>query len=167
MRSILKQLSCTKSDSPIREPVPKVYKEKKEIADDSGCEIESLELAECLQHILALLENTPATLIIDALDESDSGRRYELLKALDDIIQQSNSLVKIFVSSREDKDIVCRLEHSPNVFIHASDNIDDIKRFVKLEVEQSIEDGKLLSGSVSEDLKNQIISTLIGQAEGM
>ena len=167
MRSILKQLSCTKSDLPVLEPVPTVYKEKKEIADDSGCEIESLELAECVKCILAHLEKTPATLIIDALDECDPARRYELLKALDDIIQRSSSLVKIFVSSRDDKDIVCRLEQSPNVFIRASDNVDDINRFVKIVVERSIEDRKMLSGEVSEDLKNQIISTLIDQADGM
>ena len=167
MRSILKQLACTKLDLPVREPVAKIYKERKEIADDNGYEIERLEFAECVQCILALLESTPATIIIDALDECDSGRRYQLLKALDDIIQQSTSLVKIFVSSRDDKDIVCRLEQSPNVFIHASDNIDDIKYFVKLEVEQSIVDGRLLSGDVSEDLKNKIISTLVSQADGM
>ena len=167
MRSILKQLSCMKSDLPIREPVPKVYMEKKEVADDSGCEIESLDITECVQHILAVLEKTSATIIIDALDECDSNRRHQLLMALDDIIQHSTSLVKVFISSRDDKDIVSRLEHSPNVFINASDNIEDIKHFVRLEVERSIEDRKLLSGEVSEDLKHLMMSTLIDQADGM
>ena len=42
--------------------------------------------------ILSLLDLNPATIIIDALDEGGLVRRYELLKALDNIIQRSASL---------------------------------------------------------------------------
>lgn len=167
MRSILKQLSCSKSDLPIREPVAKRYRDMKEEADDEGCEPAKWTVKECVELILGLLESNPATIIIDALDECDPIRRHELLLAFETIIQNSANVVKMFVSSRDDNDIVCRLAKSPNVFIRASDNGKDIECFVRSQVHQSIVDKRLLSGNVSDELKSRIISILIEGAQGM
>jgi hypothetical protein len=167
MRSILKQLSCITSDLPVREPVAKSYEEKRKEADCEGNDLMKLTLKECVDLILALLETNPATIIIDALDECDRRLRPKLLEALDDIIQKSASLVKVFVSSRDDNDIVCQLVNTPNVIIHASDNDEDIKRFVECRVDQSIENKTLLSGNVSSDLRNGIIANLTEGAQGM
>lgn len=167
MRSILKQLSCSNSALPVRDPVAKTYKETKEKAEENGCEPAKLSAMECVGLIVNLLESNPATIIIDALDECDPARRHELLTGLDNIIQQSASLVKVFVSSRDDNDIVCRLNHSPNLFIRASDNSEDIERFVHSEVAQCIKDKRLLSGKVSERLKSRITATLVDGAQGM
>jgi hypothetical protein len=167
MRSILKQLSCSSSALPVRDPVAKAYKERKKEAEDNGCEPAKLSATECVGLIVNLLESNPATIIIDALDECDPARRHELLAGLDNIIQQSASLVKVFVSSRDDNDIVCRLNHSPNLFIRASDNSEDIERFVLSEVAQCIKDKRLLSGRVSEGLKSRITATLEDGAQGM
>ena len=145
----------------------KAYAKEKEEADENGCILEKLTATECVKLILAILENDPAIIIIDALDECDPARRHELLQALDTIIQISASLVKVFVSSRDDNDIVCRLSNSPNVFIHASDNGEDIQRFVYAEVTQAVKDRRLLCGDLSDSLKNLITSTLIQGAQGM
>jgi hypothetical protein len=75
--------------------------------------------------------------------------------------------VKIFVSSRDDNDIVCQLTLSPNVFIRADDNGEDIKHFVDSEVDQSIRNKRLLSGKVSDELRSQIKITLTQGAQGM
>ena len=167
MRSILKQLSYTTLQQPIREPVAGKYKERKEEADNDGCEPTKLTLQECEGLILALLETNPATIVIDALDECDPARRSELLLALDRIREKSASLLKVLVSSRDDQDIVCQLKNSPDVLIHATNNYEDIENFVLLQVNQSIKDKKLLSGNVTEGLKTRIISSLIGGAQGM
>ncbi|MCJ1352386.1 MAG: hypothetical protein MMC33_002370, partial [Icmadophila ericetorum] len=167
MRSILKQLSSSKPDLSVREPTAKEYRTRKEEAEQQGCEPAKLTVAECEGLILALLEHNPATIVIDALDECIPARRYEILKTLDNIIQKSASLVKVFVSSREDNDIVCRLKDSPNVIIHASDNGKDIERFIHSEVEKAIEDKRMLRGDISDELKNRIITTLAKGANGM
>jgi hypothetical protein len=167
LRSILKQLSFSGSNLPIREPVAETYKNRKKEAEDDGTAIEALTIEESLRLILALLESDPATIIIDALDECDPYQRHKLLDALDRIIQESASLVKIFVSSRDDNDIVCLLTLSPNVVICAVDNGEDIKRFIDSEVDQSIRHKRLLIGKVSEELKNQIKTTLTRGAQGM
>jgi hypothetical protein len=167
MRSILKQLSCSKSDLPIREPVAKKYKDMKKEADGDGCELEKLTIAECVELILAVLESNPVTIIIDALDECDPSRRHELFQALDEIIQNAANIVKVFASSRDDNDIICRLTKSHNIFIRACDNSEDIKRFIHSHVGQSITNKRLLRGNISEELKSQIISTLTEKAQGM
>jgi hypothetical protein len=151
---------------PIREPVAGTYRQRKEEADNDGSEPSKLTLRECIEHILALLETNPATIIIDALDECDPARRHELLLALDRIREESASLVKVFVSSRDDQDIVCQLENSPDVLI-ATDNCEDIENYVRIQVDQSIKDKTLLRGNVTEWLKNRIISSLIEGAQGM
>lgn len=124
-------------------------------------------MAECVDVILALLKANPAIIFIDALDECDPLRRHELLEALDTIITQSENLVKVFVSSRDDNDIVYRLENSPNVYISASDNEEDIIQFVHQEVESTIRNRRLLAGLVSEDLRSKIETVLIAGAQGM
>ncbi|MCJ1269051.1 hypothetical protein MMC22_008939 [Lobaria immixta] len=167
MRSILKQLSCSKSDVPIKEPIVNAYRKRKEEAYLHGCDLEKLTVDECVQLTLALLENDPAVIIIDALDECDPARRHEILIAFDTIIHRSANLVKVFVSSRDDNDIVCRLTNSPNVYIRATDNSEDIRRFVYIEVDRSLEDRKLLSGDISARMKSRIITTLIEGAQGM
>ncbi|MCJ1464092.1 hypothetical protein MMC07_002704, partial [Pseudocyphellaria aurata] len=167
MRSILKQLSCSKPDIPIKQPVVKAYGKRIEEAENDGCDPEKLTVDECVQLTLDLLENDPAIIVIDALDECDPTRRHEVLAALDKIIHSSANLVKVFVSSRDDNDIVYRLVNSPNVYIHATDNREDICRFVHTEVDQCIKDQRLLSGIISQDMKSRIISTLIEGAQGM
>jgi hypothetical protein len=68
MRSFLQQLSFSNSDLPIREPVAKTYREKKEEAEENGCEPARLSTMEYVELIVNLLEN------IDALDECDPAR---------------------------------------------------------------------------------------------
>ncbi|KAH0557050.1 hypothetical protein GP486_005162, partial [Trichoglossum hirsutum] len=162
LRCIAKQLSCLKSGLPIREPVVRKYQELEE--ED---ELDPLELQDTKELILSLTEDRPATIIIDALDECDPRRRHELLDALTEILRESTCLVKIFVSSRDDDDILCQLGEFPNLYVHANDNGDDIESFIKQEVGRAIDGRRLLRGNVSPELKDLIIDTLIGGAEGM
>lgn len=120
-----------------------------------------------MQLIIALLENDPIVIIIDALDECVPARRHEILEALDTIIHQSANLVKVFVSSRDDNDIVCRLANSPNIFIRATDNGEDIDRFVDTGINKSLQNRKLLSGCISDQMKEKIITILQNGAQGM
>jgi hypothetical protein len=167
LRSILKQLSCSEIELPIREPVVREYKKKRREAALDGSEPEKLNIAETVELIISIIDDNPATIIIDALDECQPDRRHDLLTALDNIITNSANLVKVFVSSRDDIDIVLRLEKSPNISISSSDNGGDIERFIRHEVQRSITEGRLLNGRVSEELKSRIIMTLVDGAAGM
>lgn len=56
--------------------------------------------------LVSLLDLYPqTTLIIDGLDESDPSLRGQLLNRLEAIIHSSASIIKFFISSRDDADI--------------------------------------------------------------
>ncbi|KAB8295087.1 hypothetical protein EYC80_007025 [Monilinia laxa] len=165
LRNILEQLCSLDAETPIRKPLSNAYLSRKKEA--RGRKPEKLNLEETVDIILELLETNPATIVIDGLDECDPIKRNDLLLALQKIITKSNSIVKVFVSSRDDHDLVCHLVNSPNLYIHAADNTEDIVIFIRSRVQEAIRDGKLLCGRVSDRLKNIIIGRLIKEANGM
>lgn len=126
-----------------------------------------LRADECERLILDILHDRSAYIVLDGLDECDHGRRHELLLAIDRLIQRAAKTVKFFVSSRDDEDIVCRLERSPNIIIQAKDNRFDIERFVREKIDQAIEEKRILKGKVSLQLKKYIISAILAKAQGM
>jgi ankyrin repeat protein len=126
-----------------------------------------LSLEESVELILELLEENPATIVIDALDECDPSRRYELFESLDEIVQRSTNVVKVFISSRNDGDIVCRLANSPNIYIDSTLNGEDMERFISIEVTKAIHLKRILGGQVSYALEKRIVETLSLGAQGM
>lgn len=164
MRTIVKQLSL-RAGSPLPQPVIDAYENRKAGGFASG----SLRLEESFKLISSLIEQySHTTIVIDALDECDVGKRSNFVKVLRRLIGFSPSApVKIFISSRNDEDIVYQLEKVPNIAIRPKDNFRDIKRFVDSEVSNCISNGKLLRGKASETLKRAMIHKLVGGAHGM
>lgn len=117
--------------------------------------------------ILQLLAENPSIIVIDALDECDADKRYSLFENIDRIVRESLNVVKVFFTSRNDGDIVCRLNSTPNIYINASKNSDDIRRFVLNEVEQAIAQRRMLNGGVSLQLQSHITEALDHGAKGM
>ena len=132
-----------------------------------GRKPEKLELEESAEVVLQLLEEGPCVIVIDALDEYDPLRRHDLIYVLRRIVQESSSVVKIFISSRDDADIVQRMDTASEVYIKAEDNSKDIADFIENEVERAIRDKRILKGKVSELLKAYIVKTLKSKANGM
>lgn len=127
-----------------------------------------LTLIETKALILKLLENDSATIVIDALDECIPERRYELLNAIDELMEKSTKQIKIVVSSRGNhSDISGRFSKPLNFSIDAGNNNNDIERFVRLEVQRSIQESRLLNGTVSLKLRDNLIKTLTDGAQGM
>ncbi|KAF4629419.1 hypothetical protein G7Y89_g8726 [Cudoniella acicularis] len=165
MRSLLEQIFSDTTKLPIREPVVRVYKEKKD--EEKGKRPQPLDLEEITRILVEIFKDNPATIVIDTLDECDPDQRHNLLSALDIIITESASLIRVFVSTRNDGDIVCQLENSSNIFIRASDNSADIEKYVTGQVFEAIKKKRMARGKVSKELEQQIIDTLIGKAQGM
>ena len=83
------------------------------------------------------------------------------------MVEESAGLIKILISSRNDRTITCHLEAFTNITINANDNHTDIARFVEHEVDTRIKSKKLLWGKVSTELRETIKETLCEQADGM
>lgn len=160
VQALVRQLSVTIPGLP--KPVVAEYDNRV----DRG--LGSLGFQECIDFVVTLLDLYPqTTIVIDALDESDPDERWKLIEALTTMVRSTATLVKIFISSRDDIDIKLHFEKVPNVYIHVRDNSADIARFVRREVTQSIEKSRFLRRNVTEEFKEEIISTIQGKANGM
>lgn len=160
MQAIVKQLSLVFPGLP--KPVVVAYDERLKNGLASG----ALSFEESHTLLVSLLDLYPqTTIIIDALDESDPGKRGQFLELLTTIMHSSTSLVKVFISSRDDIDIKLALKNVPNLYINAQDNKEDIARFIHREMRISSKNRPLCN--FPEELKNQIVSTLADKANGM
>ena len=150
---------------PLLDPVVKNYQKEETRGFPSG----SLHIETSCALILQLIEHYPlTTIVIDALDECDPEKRSELIEVLEKILQSSPKLIKIFVSSRDDRDIVCGLRNYPNLEISSDRNRDDIARFVRNEVQELLRRRKVLQYSHDKkELEKLIIDKVTKGAAGM
>ena len=167
LRAILKQLLCYDPLWQERSTTAKEYSKRKKEAKKDGSEISELDILETTEKIVDIASKMPVTILIDALDECNSRKRHELLGALEQVMESSAHLVKVFVSSRDDVDIILRLQNHPNIYINIDDNKDDIHRFIHFEIQKAQDDRRLLKGTVSPELQTRIIENLAGKAGGM
>lgn len=167
LRAILRQLLCHIPLWQEASTTATEYRERKSEADEDGFEIPRLDISETTNQIIEIASQMPVTILIDALDECRSDQRHKLLGALDVLLERSAHLVKVFVSSRDDLDIVLTLQKHPNIYINIDDNKNDIHRFIKFEIRKALSDRRLLKGAVSSELTELITDTLAMKARGM
>ena len=164
LASILRQLSCVQPDAPLLSPVIEKYRSQGEGFSSNG-----LDLDDSRDLIVRLIEDySMTTIVVDALDECDPLMRQSLLDAFEVILKESLGLVKIFVSSRNDQDIVCTLRDYPNMDISSDKNAADIKAYVKTETMKLVKKGQLLRNSRAKDkMAAFIVEQIINGADGM
>ena len=165
LASIVRQLSYVELGLPLLKPIIEKYeRECQGFSSNNLCLDDSREL------IIELIEHYfMTTIIIDALDECDREERQSLLDALESILQESSfGLVKIFLSSRDDRDIVYTLQDYPNLDIISEKNTDDIEAFVRAETDNLVQRRRLLRGSLAQrEIKALIISQVSKGADGI
>jgi Cdc6-like AAA superfamily ATPase len=162
MRSFVKQLSISPDNDAIQTALVRIYRQK----EDKGFASNELTFEESRDMLLELVQTYSRTvMVLDALDETlvDRGLRIKLINAFNDLIQGSQKL-KIFISSRRDDDIRFQLEKKSNIGIEATDNQDDISKYVMEKINQA---RALRHTPISEDLQGQIVQTLLQKSQGM
>ncbi|KAI8724319.1 NACHT domain-containing protein [Fusarium sp. LHS14.1] len=166
--SIARQLSTPKVGGPLLEAAVEVYRRRE--AEDTFAS-GPLRLDESKSLILKLLEqyrDATMTIVIDALDECNPATRGDLLDTLEDLLKTSPCLLKIFVSSRTDQDIVYKLDNYPNLHLSSDRNSPDIDLFVHSETKRLIDKGSLLRFSTrKKEIRDRIIDELTSKAQGM
>lgn len=163
-RAILKQLCSRPGTKALQAPVIREYEVRKQDGFASG----TLRLQESKRLIIELLNIYPhSTIVIDGLDECDQAERESILPALQELVDESENLVKLCISSRDEHDIGLSFKHHPNHLIQPSDTTNDIDRYLKLVLKEKISQRKLLNGKVDPALEERIYSTLRGKAHGM
>jgi hypothetical protein len=168
LHSFVKQLSISRDEDAVHKALFKVYKEK----EKTGFASAKLTFEESKSLLLTLAQAYSQTiLVLDALDEtfdqnSDRGDkrvRVELIEVFNDLVAKSQHL-KIFISSRRDDDIKRQLEKKANIGIEATDNKNDISKFVAEKIDQGQRYRRKI---ISENLRNEIVQTLLEKSQGM
>lgn len=167
LSALLRQLTGQDTQASLRGSVAPEYQRRKEHSDETGAQISRLDMEEVVTQILNITAVDPVILVIDALDEVDENGRGDLFRSLERVVQESENVVKIFVSSRDDGDIVDSFEQHANISMDEGMNGEDIKSFVEFKVQEVIEKRRLLRGRVSSSLKSEFIETLTRRAQGM
>ncbi|XMA14664.1 hypothetical protein WAI453_007455 [Rhynchosporium graminicola] len=121
-------------------------------------------MTNCQDLLVQLIRlNARKTLVLDALDEVENTDGLLLVDALDYLVEKKKpKVLKIVISGRPDGNITWKLRSRECVFITASDNQNDISKFVK---EFFLECRHL--GRLSTPLRGLIISTLQEKSQGM
>jgi hypothetical protein len=117
----------------------------------------------CREQLLESVNLYPrTTLVLDALDECDPGSRNRLVEMIKLLLSSSKSLLRVFISSRPNADIRDRFISRPNIEIQATNNQEDIKKFVNEEIIKHRRWNK-----ISAQLREDVVETLLAQSEGM
>lgn len=157
-------MSCLQDGGAILRPVRELFDKRKQ----NGLTSVPPTLQESIEMIIAMAANrVVTTIIIDALDECERDTRSDLLDALQAIVTRSVTLVKVFVASRDDRDIVLNLKDCPKLELEVSRNKEDIDRFIEEELNRRIKNKQLLAGNAPAYLVSSIRSALSSGAGGM
>lgn len=120
-------------------------------------------MSDCKNVLLELINIYPqTTLVLDALDECEMGKRVELIEVFDYLLAQTSNPLKIFISSRPDFDLKTKLRHRTNIEIQANDNHHDITKFLNSEMSKHPE-----WLPKHPKLKEQVVVTLQERSQGM
>ena len=117
----------------------------------------------------ALLTFKATYVVIDALDECEEAERNELVMALESHVSLKHYGVKVFVTSRDEKDLARMSSRTSDFRIDADDTARDIRLVVKARVEEYITNGEILGGegNVTPELRKDLVDILVNQADGM
>jgi hypothetical protein len=160
LRSFVRQLSISRDQNALQPLIEAEYEQRRQKGFPSG----KFTFEECAKLVLEYVNIYPqTTLVLDALDECDPGTRKHLIKFFDSLLIESCKPVKIFISSRPDRDIKFRFQGGPNVEIQATDNHQDIAKFV----ESKIEENSTSFNAFSPTLRDDIVQTLLSKSKGM
>lgn len=178
LRSLLRQLAFDKNGG-LKGPVRTLYAKKNKEAELAQHEVQVFTDEEVITLLVELFKMRNTTIIIDALDEMIRDERPTLYEVFDDIserLRDDNStdnrhaVLRLLVSSRNDRDIVLKLSSYRNVGIGVANNREDIREFVKRELKKSIRGYQLLVDT-PKDQQQEILElierTLVTKAQGM
>lgn len=162
LASLVRQLSTRpRDDRPIQGLIYQIYDKERGTGFASG----RLKYDQSLSLLEELVKIYPqVTIAVDALDECDRQTRVKLLHTLDELVDKSPGLLKMFISSRPDEDIKYRFGVGPNLEIKATDNRKYIERVVSERLGRSPQHWQR---HISPALKAEIHETLIDKSEGM
>ena len=163
LRSVVSQLATSRESN----YVAPILQSKYGIYGPDSDQSMKLASSEFIDVIVTVSKYTPVTIVLDAFDECDQSRSPRLIWHLEEIIRQSPTNVKIFISTRAFPAIEDKLKPDRSIEVTADNNGVDVQTFVRSTLEKRIKDRTLLRGDVPDDLRTEIEVTLTNRAGNM
>ncbi|KAK2769608.1 hypothetical protein FQN53_005988 [Emmonsiellopsis sp. PD_33] len=157
LRSFVRQLSTTANGQhSMQQRIRQYYNKSRE-------EGSTPTINDCKELLLELINTYPkTTIILDALDECEEQKRSVLVEVVNYFVASASRPVKIFISSRPYIDIRDMFWNHANIGIQATDNHDDISKFVESEIVRHRRWNKMPT-----ELQKDIVDTLQDRSQGM
>ncbi len=167
LRSFVKQLALRNANSFLL--LLTKFKEK----EDRGFLSQTLSLQECQELLKEMAACFSTTLfVLDALDECHEESRGGILSTFNTLIEYGLP-VKVLISSRRDDDIRLELSDKANISISATENGDDIMRFVRQRIYEFQQSPKAISKAgkgqvlIPPELEDRIVKEFLQKSGGM
>ncbi|EWG54158.1 hypothetical protein FVEG_12438 [Fusarium verticillioides 7600] len=163
LRSILRQLAV---DETTREVDPAVVSEYEKSTKYQN-NVSRLGVNECSELLQQLASNRTTIIAFDAIDELDILDRSTLIQAIKTLVKESNSVVKVLVTSRNDTQIKKLMEMATTIEVSGEHNHHDIISFVDDQVTALMRSRAFLDQDAPDDLLKRIRHSLISGAHEM
>ncbi|GAD99790.1 hypothetical protein AOR_1_288124 [Paecilomyces variotii No. 5] len=166
LRSLARQLIVFHSQGPsIHSAALSLYERLTGEAKTQGFPAKNPSTAECIDLILAVVDDNPATIIIDAVDELDQPKG--VMDALQTIMQKASNVVKVFATARESAAMMTTVPAQHMIRVTAETNKTDVRLVATDAVGKAVSNCKLLTGKVEQPLKDKLIDALASSAGEM
>jgi hypothetical protein len=130
---------------------------------------ETVDVLQIIFQIVDWCENV--ILVIDGTDEVNEADFYYILGFLKSLITRPGVSVKIFLTCREDKDVLSLVSPTTESCfrLHLSDSVvsDDISSYIHQSVKARMSTGRLVIDPANVELRDDIIQALSTGAKGM
>ncbi|KAK3381588.1 hypothetical protein B0H63DRAFT_524293 [Podospora didyma] len=166
-RSLMKQIGITLAAEPRVSDFLLVEYERAAQARVDGLDLQQLQIADCVKLILDIAGTVPLTMVLDAVDELHETNQYSLLDALNTIAVNAGSVVKIFVTCRNDSQIFALAPAARYIQVRRQDTQPDMESFIIQELDTVIKERRLLNGNVPPQLGFRILASLLHDAGEM
>jgi ankyrin repeat protein len=158
LRSLARQLMAAVSRHPrIHSAALAAYDSKLAAAKQHGFDLLSPSVSECESLILAALEDNPATIVIDALDEMKDP--HALLGSLELIRANSTNVVKIFMTGRDSASVLQTVKSLQRIRITTKENRMDVEQYILEGVDQLTTHHKL-----TPEMHKDVVQSLVSGA---
>lgn len=157
LQSLVRKLSTTIKDTEcIRKQLQDLCRERRRNGSD-------LSFDDCREQLLESVNlYTHTTLVIDAFDECEETSRGKILRTIEDLLSRPENHLRVLISSRPDHDLRNWFLHKPSIEIKATDNQEDIQKFIQEEITKHTN-----WGTMSPDLREKIVEVLHSKSQGM
>lgn len=163
IRSFIRQLSA---DTDTKEDVCKIVDEHWRSEKLKGFPSKELAFDNCKKFLPMLVAAHAKTImVLDGLDECDRESRHDLISLLKNLADDPSCLVKIFISSREDRDLFQNFISRTHLRVQANDNGDDIKTYVLAHLQNT--SNSWFREKLPQELKASILRTFSDKSDGM